>query len=107
MSRIVRLKPVNRHLLIIPHSKKEETSTGVVLPEGYEPDQTLYVEATVIDVAPDCKRHFNSMRHGMPAEERRIIVEKSMIQEVKVKEKTHYLILENYVIGVYRGPNED
>ena len=29
-----------------------------------------------------------------------------MVEEVKLKEKTHYMILENYVVGVYRRPDE-
>ena len=36
----------------------------------------------------------------------RIVVDRSMIQEVKLKEKTHFMILENYVVGIYRRPNE-
>jgi len=34
------------------------------------------------------------------------VVDRSMIQEVTLKEKTHYMILENYVVGVYRRPDE-
>ena len=107
MSEILRLKPVNRHILIVPHIKKEEQGSGVVLPDDYMPEQEMYVEATVIDVAEDCNKQFNSLRYGTISEEKRIIVDRSMIQEVKVKERTHYLVLENYVVGVYRRANEN
>lgn len=107
MSEIRRLKPVNRHLLIVPHVKKNETTSGVVLPEDYNPEQDMYVEATVIDVAEDCNKQFNSLRYGIIGDEKKIIVDRSMIQEVNVKDKTHYLVLENYVVGVYRRPDEN
>mgnify|MGYP001162804371 CR=1 FL=1 len=107
MSEIMRLKPVNRHLLIIPHNKKNETSSGVILPEDYNPEQEVYVEATVIDVAEDCSKQFNSLRYGTIGDEKKIIVDRSMIQEVNVRDKKHYLVLENYVVGVYRRANEN
>lgn len=107
MSDIMRLKPVNRHLLIVPHVKKNETSSGVVLPDDYSPEQDMYVEATVIDVAEDCGKQFNSLRYGVIGEEKKIIVDRSMIQEVSVRDKTHYLVLENYVVGIYRRPDEN
>ena len=107
MSEILRLKPVNRHLLIVPHVKKNETAAGVVLPEDYAPEQEAYVEATVIDVAEDCDKQFNSLRYGVIGDDKKIIVDRSMIQEVKVKDRTHYLVLENYIVGVYRRANEN
>ena len=106
MSELLRLKPVNRHLLIVPHVKKNETSSGVVLPDDYRPEESSYIEATVIDVAEDCNKQFRSLRYGSFEEKRKIIVDRSMIQEVSVKDSVHFFILENYVIGVYRGANE-
>ena len=106
MSSLLRLKPVNRHLLIVPHIKKKETSSGVVLPEDYNPEQDTYIEATVIDIADDCSKQFSKLRYGSLDDERKIIVDRSMIQEVSLKDRLHYLILENYVLGVYRRANE-
>lgn len=107
MSSIARLKPVNRHLLIVPHIKNNETNSGVVLPDDYKPDQDQYIEATVIDVAEDCSKQFDSLRFGTISDEKRIIIDRSMVQEINLKDKTHYLILENYVVGVYRRSNEN
>ena len=104
-SRIEILKPVNRHLLIVPHVKKNETSTGVILPEDYKPEQDQYIEASVIDIAADCDKQFRHLRYGN-LDNNRIVVDKSMIQEVTLKDKTHFMILENYVVGVYRRPDE-
>ena len=100
-----RLKPVNRHLLVVPHVAKNETTAGVLLPDDFKPDEDRYIEATVIDVASDCSSQFKYLGHGN-IDNRKIIVDRAMIEEVKLKEKTHYMILENYVVGVYRRPNE-
>ena len=100
-----RIKPVNRHLLIIPHVKKNETATGVLLPDDFQPEEDRYIEATVIDVASDCNPQFKYLRLGN-IDDKKIIIDSTMIEEVKLKEKTHYMILENYVVGVYRRPDE-
>ncbi len=105
VSKIEALKPVNRHLLIIPHAHKNETNSGVILPDDYNPDQAQYIEASVIDIAEDCDKQFRHLRYDR-IDNNKIVVDRSMIQEVELKDKTHYLILENYVVGVYRRPSE-
>lgn len=107
MSKVVTLKPANRHLLIVPHVKSNETSTGVVLPDDYQPEEDSYVEATVIDVSDDCKKQFTELKYLNSPECRKIVVDRSMIQNIVLKDKTHHLILENYVVGVYRRPDEN
>ncbi len=107
MSELVRFKPTNRHLLIIPHFQKEETNSGVLLPEDYNPAQADHAEATVVDVADDCNDQFKHFKFGRIQPDKRIVCDRSMIKEVKLKNKTHYLILENYVIGFYKVPNEN
>lgn len=105
MSRIEMLKPVNRHLLIVPHAQKNETTTGVLLPEDFQPDQPQYIEATVIAISEDCNKQFRHLKYGN-IDNNKIVVDRSMIQEINVKDKTHFMILENYVVGVYRRPDE-
>ena len=107
MSELSRLRPSNRHLLILPHFKENKTKSGVVLPDDYQPDENAYIEATVLDVADDCNKQFKFLKFGRIEEERRIILEKRMVQEVKLQDKTHYLVLENYVMGIYRRFDED
>lgn len=100
-----RIKPVNRHLLVIPHTQKNETTTGVLLPDDFQPEEDRYIEATVVDVATDCNPQFKHLRHGA-IDNKKIIIDRTMIEEVKLKEKTHFMILENYVVGVYRRHDE-
>ena len=45
----------------MPHFTEAKTDNGVLLPEDYNPEQTRYIEATVVDVAPDCSEHIRSM----------------------------------------------
>lgn len=104
-SRIERLKPVNRHLLIVPHVQQNETSTGVLLPDDYKPEEARYIEASVVDIADDCDKQFKHLRLGN-VDNNMIVIDRTMIEEVKLKDKTHFLILENYVVGVYRRADE-
>tara|TARA_Y100000114_G_scaffold153600_2_gene173884 strand:- start:681 stop:1001 length:321 start_codon:yes stop_codon:yes gene_type:complete len=98
------LKPVNRYLTIVPHLQKNETNSGVLVPEDFELKEERFVCATVIDVAPDCSSAIQKLRgHSSP---KQIIVDRSMIEEVKLKEKVYHIILENYVLGILRGFNE-
>ena len=106
MSRVETLKPVNRHLLIVPHLTKNETNSGVLVPEGYKPEEDKYVTATVIDVASDCTEEFRQFKYG-GFKTNKILVDRTMIEEVKSRDKTHYIILQNYVVGFYRRPNEN
>ena len=106
MSRIEMLKPVNRHLLVVPHVKKNETSSGVLLPEDFNPDENRYIEASVIEIADDCDKQFRHLRYNN-IDNNKIVIDRTMIQEINIKDKTHFMILENYVVGVYRRPDEN
>ena len=106
MSRIEMLKPVNRHILIVPHVQKNETSSGVLLPEDFKPEENRYIEASVIDIADDCDKQFRHLRYTS-IDNNKIVIDRTMIEEVNIKDKTHFMILENYVVGVYRRPDEN
>ncbi len=100
-----RLRPVNRHLLIVPHTRKNETNSGVLLPEDFKPEEDRYIEATVVDVASDCSDQFRHLRYGN-LDNNKVVVDRTMIEEVKLKDRSHHMILENYVVGVYRRSSE-
>jgi len=104
-SKIERLKPANRHLLIVPHVQKNETNTGVLLPDDYKQEEARYIEASVVDVADDCDKQFKHLKLGN-VQSNKVVIDRTMVEEVKLKDKTHFLILENYVVGVYRRPDE-
>jgi len=100
------LKPVNRHMLIVPHPEKEKSeNSGVLLPDDYKPQEDRYITATVVDVAPDCAEYFQRLRRGTFSD-KTVVADRAMIEEVKIEGKINYLILENYIIGVLRGIND-
>ena len=101
-------KPVNRHMLVIPHIKKqEEDHSGVLLPDDYKPQEERYVTATVLDIAPDCATHFRNLRRGSWTENKKIVIDRTMLEEIKHKDKKYYVILENYVVGVLKETREE
>ena len=101
-----RLKPTNRHLTIVPHFTERETESGVLLPDDYKPEDSRYIEATVIDVSDDCSKQFEGLRYGT-VRQKKIVVDGSMVEEVKIGNKKTHIILENHVVGIYRGLDED
>ena len=76
------------------------------MPDDYQPEENVYIEATVLDVAEDCNEQFSSLKFGRTEIEKKIVLDRRMLQEVKLQDKTHYLVLENYVMGVYRRVDE-
>ena len=86
------MKPYNRHLLIEPLEEEEEQSESViVLPTDFEKQKSQYLVAKVLDFSKDCSR----VHHGDDI----IVVERRMIHTVEIKNKTYYLVLENYIFG--------
>ncbi len=100
------LKPVNRHLAIVPHVKKNETQAGVLLPDDFKQEEDRYITATVLDVATDCSAAFQKMRARSP-DSKVVVVERSMVEEIVVADKSYFTVLENYVVGILRGANEN
>lgn len=101
-----RLKPTNRHLTIVPHFQERETQSGVLLPEDYKPEENRYIEATVVDVSDDCSKQFEGLRYGT-IRQKKIVVDGSMVQEVNIGGRKIFIILENHVVGIYRGLDEN
>ena len=91
-------KPVNRYIYIeVPEPKSNETSSGIVLPDDYKPREERHSVVSVMDWAEDVKFKLKK--------DQRIIVDRSMIEEVTVYDKKVSLILENYVLGVIPSVN--
>ena len=84
------LEPLNRHLLVLPNFEQEE-ETNIVLPEGYKRPESPYIVCDILGIANDCSIEVDISN--------RIVVERSMLQEIKAGGETNYLVLENYVYG--------
>jgi co-chaperonin GroES (HSP10) len=103
MSKIRIFKPINRYVSIVPHFEKDETDSGVLLPDDFKKEEARYIKATVVNVASDCKEDLRKLKYGRNPQSE-IVIDKTMIEEIDVDNRKHYVILENYVLGIYRGP---
>ena len=90
----LRLIPINRHIVIVPNFSKKEEEPGILLPDDYKPQESRYISATIVDASKDCSLSFKTK-----AKHSEIIVDRSMIEEIVYREKSYYVILENYVVG--------
>lgn len=95
------LTPSNRHIQIVPHFKEEKNDSAVLLPEDYQPEEDRFVLATLVAVAPDCSSQFVSLKRSKERAE--VLVDRSMIEKIECKDKVFYIVLENYVVGVFSG----
>ncbi len=104
MHKIKEFKPVNRHLLVVPHHKDNETESGVLLPDDFAEKKQRFIVATVLATADDCSPALKSSRYSTIGESQ-IIIDRSMLETIIVGPKEYNIILENYVVGILRGPN--
>mgnify|MGYP003121956700 CR=1 FL=1 len=87
------LKPVNRHILIEIEKKADTTKESIiVLPEDYKPEEERYISATVVNYADDVRFSLSPLD--------KIIVDRTMIEEISANESTFNIVLDNYVIGI-------
>ena len=87
------LYPLNRYISVRPiEEAQEEESPTVLLPEGYyEGPPSPYMMVEVLEPNTDSK-----LRKGM-----RLVAPRSSVEAVELNDKTHYLLLENHVMGFF------
>jgi len=86
------LTPFNRHILIELLEEEEKVDNKpFLLPDDYKKQKSPYVLCKVRDFACDCKIDIITNMS--------IVVQRSMIEEIEIVDKTYYLVLENYVYG--------
>ena len=85
--------PLNRHILVKrAEEESKEKNSSFVLPDDYEKPKDPYEVVTVLSISDDCKLDL--------AEYDSVVVERSMVNTIKVNGQEYDLILENYVYGV-------
>ena len=87
-------KPVNRYVLVETQQKQAETVSGIVLPDSFKPAEERHAIVTVLDWADDVR--FKNMLFM----DSKIIIDKSMMEEIKVDGSRYNVILDNYIIGI-------
>ena len=90
-------KPVNRYIQVkISDPEPVKTETGILLPIDYEPKEEKYVQASTLDWSPDV-RFADELDTNS-----KIIIDRSMVEEVNNNGLTMHLILDNYVLGLIK-----
>jgi hypothetical protein len=84
--------PLNKYLSVEP-IKETKTDFGILVPEGTEINKNPYKLVKIIEVHSD-----SGLEKGM-----QVVVPAHMIEEVTFLGKTHYLVLESYVVGFYKN----
>ena len=82
-------KPVNRYILVEQHREVAQESL-IVLPEDYKPREERYATVEVKAVAED-------VRFELPLTTK-IVIDKSMLEEITVGGTNYSVILDNYVV---------
>ena len=72
--------------------KQAETNSVVLLPEDYKPEEQRYSEATVLKAADD-------VRFDLYQDDK-IIIDRSMVEQITIGSTNYDVILDNYVIGI-------
>ena len=85
-------KPVNRYILIDMPTKKEQVDSLVILPDDYRPPESKFAEVVAEAAADDVR--FNLKKSD------RILVDRSMIEEISIGGTIYNVILDNYVVGI-------
>lgn len=84
-------KPVNRYILVEQHTENTQESL-IVLPDDYRPPEERYATVEVKGVADD-------VRFDLPLTTK-IVIDKSMLEEITVGSTNYNVILDNYVVGI-------
>ena len=88
-------KPVNRYVAIkLANQKENMTESGIMLPADFKPHEERYVAAQVISWSPDV-RFEEDLTMGTV-----VVVDKSMVEEINIKNETINVVLDNYIIGI-------
>ena len=86
------MKPFNRHVLVKPIEKEEQKKESlIVLPTDYKKPESPHQVAEVLALSDDCSIDLSIGN--------KIAFEKRMLNKIQIEDKTHYLVLENYIYG--------
>lgn len=116
-----KFRPFNKHILVEKFAKKsEQTTTGVLIPDGAKiKGDSRYGLVKFVCAATDCERFLLNLNTNQTpwttqtgtmddvfVESARskggasLVVDKSMVEEVKIDGKGFSIVHQNYVVGV-------
>jgi len=116
-----KFKPFNKHLLVEKFSKvKNADLSPVLIPEDAQVGkQERYGRVKFICAASDCERFLKDLNPGQAAWATQtgtmddvfttsarnngkvsLVVDQSMVEEIKIEDKNFHIIHQNYIVGV-------
>jgi len=84
--------PVNRYISINLQPESVPPDSLIVLPDDYQPEPESYMEVEVIKAAEDVR--FEVLAGT------KLVVDRSMIEEISIGGTNYNVILDNYVVGI-------
>ena len=85
--------PVNRYILIdVPSPRPGTPEPLIVLPEDYKPEEERFVEVLALKAARDVRFSIEL--------DAKLVVDRSMIEEISIGGTIYNVILDNYVVGI-------
>jgi len=91
----MKFTPVNRYIHVeLPTFEPNELESGIVLPDDFKPAEEQHTVVTIKGWAEDVK--FKNLLWA----DHEIIVDRSMVENVKLGDETVQVVLENYVVGI-------
>jgi len=86
-------EPVNRYILIdVPSPDPASENLSIILPEDYKAPEQSHLLVSAIRAAADVRF---DLQQGT-----KVIVDRSMIEEINVCGTIYNVILDNYVVGI-------
>lgn len=91
-------KPCNRYLMI-ERKQAQESESLITLPEGVFKPEPVHEKVKILAISSD-------VRPPLAADQEAVVLSK-MIEEVEFDNRTIYLVLENYVLGIMGEDTND
>ena len=90
-------KPLNRHVSLEPveSEETEEEKSTILVPDDYSVPKSRHSLYKIVAIARDCEK-LNDVDIN-----KTLLVNNSMIEEIKVKDTIYYLMLENHAYGLF------
>lgn len=84
------IRPMNRYLLVDP-IREEKKESGILVPEDYKEEQSLYTLVKLLKTSIDSKLSEGS----------KLVVPAHVVEEIDIFGEKHHMVLENHVIGFF------
>ena len=85
-------KPVNRYILVSMPIEQKQKESLVILPDDYKPAESKFIEVIAEAAAQDVRFDL--------AKSDRMLIDRSMIEEISIGDTIYNVILDNYVVGI-------